>query len=278
MKSTLRKLGKVPLLGRVMLAAFRLKAASPYFLQYGKELVRWLIRSKEYTNFTYDLTELNKAYLACFIATITGADQQEALRYIKELETDDELRTHVDTITQASSERHFADRGAQYGKRLGWYAFVRILKPRVIVETGVEKGLGACVLTAALLRNRAEGFDGFYYGTDIQPRAGYLLQGQYATVGRILYGDSITSLKQLDETIDLFINDSDHSPDYEAREYETIEPKLAEDAIIIGDNAHVTRKLFDFALRTNRDFLFFDEQPQQHWYPGGGIGVAYRGK
>lgn len=153
---------------------------------------------------------------------------------------------------------------------------VRAKKPKVVVETGVDKGLGSCVLAAALLKNRAEGHDGHLYGTDIDPEAGFLLNGRYAEVGEVLYGDSIESLIALDETIDVFINDSDHSADYEGREYETISEKLADDAVILGDNAHETDRLFQFAQASGRKFLYFGELPADHWYSGGGIGFAYR--
>ena len=92
----------------------------------------------------------------------------------------------------------------------------------------------------------------------------------------MLYGDSITSLAKLETAIDLFINDSDHSVEYEMREYEAVAAKLAHHAIVIGDNAHFSDKLIDFAERSGRDFLFFHEEPDRHWYPGAGIGVAYR--
>lgn len=49
-------------------------------------------------------------------------------------------------------------------------------------------------------------FNGKYYGTDINPKAGYLLSGSYKEFSNILYGDSIESLASLDETIDLFIS------------------------------------------------------------------------
>lgn len=147
---------------------------------------------------------------------------------------------------------------------MGWYAIVRAVKPHVVVETGVDKGLGACVLTAALERNASEGHHGYYYGTDINPTAGYLLSREYSRYGKILYGDSIESLASLDITIDVFINDSDHSADYEAQEYVTVEEKLAKAAIVIGDNAHCTEELLRFAEQTGRDFLFFKEQPDKH--------------
>jgi predicted O-methyltransferase YrrM len=158
---------------------------------------------------------------------------------------------------------------------LGWYAFARILKPKIVVETGVDKGLGSVVLCAALLKNKEEGFPGKYYGTDINPNAGYLLNGKYKEVGEIKYGDSIETLKSFKKSIDLFINDSDHSIEYEYREYLTIKDKINDRTVILGDNSHCSDKLVLFSNETKRNFLFFSEEPLNHWYPGGGIGISF---
>ena len=162
-----------------------------------------------------------------------------------------------------------------FARRLGWYAVARATKPRIIVETGVERGHGAVLLCAALLRNVDEGHPGKYFGTDLNPQAGWLLSGRYASFGKMLYGDSITSLKAFAEPIDLFVNDSDHSAEYEALEYETIAARLSPGAIILGDNAHVTDKLALFAEASGRRFLMFREEPKDHWYPGAGLGMAF---
>jgi hypothetical protein len=126
-----------------------------------------------------------------------------------------------------------------------------------------------------LLRNRQEGFDGQYYGADINRSAGWLLGPPYKDVGTILCGDAIQSLKVFSQPIDLFINDSDHSADYEYQEYRTIMGKLAPGSVILGDNSHCTDKLSMFSHETNRDFIFFREDPLNHWYPGGGIGISF---
>ena len=76
--------------------------------------------------------------------------------------------------------------------------------------------------------------------------------------------------------IDLFINDSDHSAEYESEEYKTISNKLSEHAIILGDNSHSSNKLFEFSLETKRHFVFFQEKPFKHWYPGAGIGISFK--
>jgi hypothetical protein len=52
-------------------------------------------------------------------------------------------------------------------------------------------------------------------------------------------------LGRLSEPIHLFINDSDHSEDYEAREYVAVADKLSPGAIVLGDNSHVSAALSD---------------------------------
>lgn len=272
------RVARVPIVGPTALLFARTRMALGYYRQPMKSMVKWLFRSRETTNFTYDLTPANKLYLASFVSLATGRRVEEAMRYIKEVDSDEALRAHVRKVTVSRADRVSVDAEARFGRRIGWYAIVRALKPRLVVETGVDKGLGACVLCAALLRNRAEGHEGRYLGTDINPAAGYLLTSLYSECGRVLIGDSIASLKTIDQPIDVFINDSDHSADYEAREYEVIGDKMSESGRIIGDNAHTTIKLAEFAHKTGRRFVYFHEEPLDHWYPGGGIGIAFAEK
>lgn len=253
----------------------RLALAMSYFEPQIKDVFTWLFRSRETSNFTYPLAESNKDYLASFVSIVATVKHETARAYIDELCLDTTLRAHVLKIADTGQHYMDIDRTFDFGRRLGWYAIVRAVKPRLVVETGVEQGLGSLVLCAALMRNAREGAPGKYLGTDINPQAGYLLQGAYQEHGRILYGDSIASLSTLHEKIDVFINDSDHSAEYEEREYFTVADKLTEHSVILGDNSHVTDKLFRFAQRSGRRFLFFREKPAQHWYPGAGIGAAY---
>ncbi len=233
------------------------------------------IQEPETSNFTYDLQVLNKRYLAALIAQVVGTTSSVIMAYFEELETDGGLKRHIAEATLRSGRACRADTDVHFARRVGWYAFARALKPRVIVETGVDKGLGSCVLTAALAKNAQEGHGGEYFGLDINPSAGYLLSDRYADYGRILYGDAIESLHKIDSGIDLYISDSDHSADYEAAEYAAVAGKLSDIAIILADNAHVTDKLLEFSLATDRHFLYFQENPSNHWYPGGSIGISY---
>jgi hypothetical protein len=261
-------------LGRVVLIPVRLGMALGYCTPQLKRTVMWAISSREATNFTFEITQDNYEYLAHTISAITGVSYSATLGYLDELQGDDALKRHVIDATRKSRMRHSADERCAFGRRLGWYAFVRILKPHVVVETGVDKGLGSVTLCSALMRNAAEGFPGRYFGTDKDPDAGFLLTEPYSSVGEILYGDSIQSLQSIPE-IDVFINDSDHSADYERREYEVVAPKLGAHGLILGDNSHCTDVLARFSAEHGRQFIFFREQPKDHWYPGAGIGISF---
>jgi hypothetical protein len=271
MKKILSFLKKI----RVINIGRRICNASKYYNKKYWQILKWGFKSNEESNYTYDLSAGNLSILSNTISVVTGVDHQVILKYILEAKTDSVLKETIrESIKNSGFKRH-ADLDIQFGRRLGWYAFARVLKPKVIIETGIDKGLGSILLCAALLRNKDEGFPGRYFGTDINPGAGYMLTGKYKEVGEILYGDSIQSLLQFKDNIDLFINDSDHSTDYEYREYLTIQKLITDKTVILGDNSHCSDKLAVFSNLTTRNFLFFKEEPLNHWYPGAGIGISF---
>jgi predicted O-methyltransferase YrrM len=239
-----------------------------------KNWIAWIFTSRADSNFTYPLTERCKINLAASLASILQTDYAKIAGYFREIEADDEFNSHVRRLWQKHPERYRTDERPLIGRRMIWYAITRATKPKVIVETGVDQGMGAIVLCAALSRNAAEGISGRYYGTDINPDAGFYLQSPYSDFGRILYGDSLRSLEGLSEQVDLFINDSDHSESYEQAEYELIKTKLSPKAIVLGDNSHVSPKLAEFSVREARPFLFLSEEPADHWYRGAGVGIS----
>jgi predicted O-methyltransferase YrrM len=233
---------------------------------------RWLAGSREHTNFTYDLTPRNLEHLAWWLSGITGEPVQQSRAYIAEVLHDDELREHVRTATADSSRRGLADRTVRFGRRVGWYALVRSLRPERVVETGTDKGLGSVVLAAALLRNGA----GRLTTIDVNEESGYLVTGRYGTVVDRVVGDSVTEIGRLDGGVDVFLHDSLHTFEYETAEFAAVEPLLRPGAVVLSDNAHDSDALSTWAEATGRSFSFFDERPAGHWYPGDGIGAAWR--
>lgn len=230
--------------------------------------LRWLIASREHTNFTYPLSERNLDHLAWWVATVADIPLPDARGYLREPENDLELLRHIGTTVSASRRRGLADRNVHFGRRLGWYGLVRAMRPSHVVETGTDKGLGSCLLASALIKNGS----GRLTTIDVNPDSGYLIAGPYAAVIDRALGDSVKVLAEIEES-DFLIHDSWHSFEHEAAEYESA--PIAKRGLVLSDNAHASGALAQWAERTGRWFLFFDERPDDHWYPGAGIGAAW---
>jgi len=251
----------------------RLARSKSYFTQNQTLARAWSKKHTEFSNFYYDLTPKNRMELASLIAAFFDTNIHDVLEYFKEVDSDPVLNTKLEDFKSNSPQ--LKDSSMLIGRRLGWYAIARIIKPAVVVETGVHHGVGALVLSRALQLNRSEGFKGAYFGTDIDLNAGFLIKDFLSENCSVLYGDSIESLRTFgDQTIDLFINDSDHSVIYEYQEFLEVESKLSKRGIILGDNSHISDSLMRFSMEKNRRFVFFAEKPLNHWYPGAGIGIS----
>ena len=273
---SLRSFLKHTTAGRILLIPYRFGGlAMPALLRQLRLMVRWSFASKEHYNHTYHLTDLNRRYLESFVSVVSGHALEDVIKYSRELESDETLRRTLIEQALASPDRHNSDLEPRYGRRLGWYALVRATKPRVVVETGVDRGLGTAVIAAALKRNSEEGFPGLLHATDIVPGCGYLLADAYKPFHRIWIGDSVETLKQFLEPVDVFLHDSDHRPEYEWAEYMAVEPRLHSASLVLSDNAQQTTKLLEFSRKIGRSFLFFQDAPKDHWWQGDGIGAAF---
>jgi Methyltransferase domain len=235
--------------------------------------VDWLVRGRETTNFTYDLNSLNRDQLCWFISAVTGAGIGQVRAWTQELEDDSHLAEHLTGRLSSNPRRRICATEPHWARRSGWYAIVRAAQPDHVIETGTHLGLGSCVIAAALLRNG----HGRLTTIDIDPEAGYLIGEPWASVIDRRVGDSTDMLGGLRD-VDVFLHDSLHTYNYETRELTAVEPNLRADAIILSDNAHESSALSDWAERSGRHYLFFKEQPLDHWWPGDGIGAAWAGR
>ena len=243
-----------------------------------KTSAHWLFNSHEHHNYTYDLTKRNHEHLAWYLATVTGTRVRDIRRWLEEVERDHALRAALTKGVATSKRRGLADKVVRYGRRIGWYACVRALKPKHVVESGIDKGLGSCLIAAALWRNTEEGYPGRLSALDINPDAGYLIQGRYHDFVDIIVGDSLQTIPTLTTPVDLFIHDSWHSAEHEAAEFRLVEHKLTKSAVLLTDNAAETDVLIRHAEKTGRRFLYFQDVPDLHWHPGDGTGIAWQPK
>jgi hypothetical protein len=241
------------------------------FTRAPREAVRYVFGGHELDNFTYEIA--NREELATFIATALKADRAAAVTYIDELDDD---RAFHDAIRARLASRR--DRNAQMpvGRRLGWYVAARMLKPELVVETGVHDGLGSAVFLRALEKNAAEGVEGRLLSFDIRSDVGWLIPDELRGRHELVVGDSIARMPDAvgDRRVGLFLHDSDHRYQYETAEFETVRPLATPGAVLMSDNSHSCTALQDFCKRYGWPYSFFAERPVDHFYPGAGIGLT----
>jgi predicted O-methyltransferase YrrM len=228
-----------------------------------------MIHDHETSNFTYEITNADE--LVTFLRDHFVAERDLIASYVEEVETNIELRESLDvTLQQRKGKRSHA----RYGRRIGWYALVRLIRPRVVVETGVHDGLGSSVLLSALARNSIEGNEGRLIAIDLDPDSGWLVPIYLRSRLELVIDDAVSVLQGVQPaSIDLFIHDSLHAYDYQSSEYAAVEPGLSPTAVIIADDAHDVPALADFSRARGRPYAEWHENAN-HFYGGSSIGVS----
>jgi len=264
-------------LGRWVLVPYRARTALSSCLAPCFRILPWLVRSKELTNYTYEYSPLAHAAAVHLAAIVTGKPMELMHGYAAELRNDGQLHRHVAEMTAGSAYRHFADPQFMPGRRLFYYLLVRAVKPKVVVEAGLDKGLGACIIGAALLKNAAEGSPGKYYGlTLLAAQDAFLFEAPYDSHGELVMGDSVDFLGKAGPGIDIFIHDTANNPAHEQVQFTALRPRLGAGAIVLS--TWFTEKFAEFARQSGLAVLTFQESPVGHWYPGGKIAFAFRSK
>jgi predicted O-methyltransferase YrrM len=251
----------------------RYQFGKSYYSKKHKLIKVWALKKTDDDNFYYDLTEKNRKDLVSLLSWVLKKPVNLLTEYQNEITSNDKLIQQIEKSLK--DKLNLKDLKMGFGRRESWYIIIRSIKPKFIIETGVHQGVGACVIASALAKNKEEGYSGEYIGIDIDPKAGFLFNDLFSDFGEIIYSDSLEALRRFTGKLDLFINDSDHSSDYENSEYQLIIEKLSKTGIILGDNSHTNSILRDFSLQKERNFVFFKEEPYRHWYPGAGVGISF---
>lgn len=122
------------------------------------------------------------------------------------------------------------------------YALVRLLKPEVMVETGVGAGVSSWTILHAMEQNgigRLISIDLPTPNTELLPEVGYLVPKELRHRWELQTGPSQYLLpKVLEELveIDIFQHDSRHSYSNQLREYQTAWPFIRTNGMLVSDD------------------------------------------
>ena len=140
------------------------------------------------------------------------------------------------------------------------YVICRIVKPEIIVETGVAEGFSSAFILKALEDNGK----GRLYSIDLPNQPGQELSGQRTTGWLVPEGlrkrwdmtlgsskEKLPPLMDNLKNIDIFYHDSDHSYENMMFEFEEVLPYITENGMIISDDITDNSAFDDFCRREN---------------------------
>ena len=244
------------------------------YLKYKKNIkaaIKWILTGKEITNFTYKIRNENELVHAANL--VTNLDYKSIQKIINELNpTNKDLKLFF--------TKHFFDEirdTKKLGRRILWYILARVIKPNVVIESGVFNGLGTGLLIFALHKNSLElpstKFE--YKGLDIKINNLFYNEKNSSKVDvKLIEKNSHEFLESYNEKNKiLYISDAEHNYNFEIKEYELIQKNFAPGSIIISDTG--SNSLSDFSILNNKKLVCFSEKPDQHWYSGAKCSISY---
>ena len=146
------------------------------------------------------------------------------------------------------------------------YCLIRLLKPRVVVETGVADGF----TSAHILRALEDNGEGRLYSIDLpnsklppDKGPGWIVEGELRKRWDLRIGDAKTLLPPLlDELgeVDLFLHDSLHTYEHMTFEYRAAWPRVKPGGLFLSHDVGQNAAFFDFMAEAGirwRDYRVF---------------------
>ncbi|NQU99969.1 MAG: class I SAM-dependent methyltransferase [Parcubacteria group bacterium] len=136
------------------------------------------------------------------------------------------------------------------------FALCRLLKPKTIVETGVQSGISSTYILESLERNEMGNLYSIDYpNKEFKNTTGWLIPNRLRHRWILKIGKSSDELSPLLKhlvEIDFFLHDSDHSYTNMMFEFRTSWPYIKKGGLLLSDDTHLNKAFYDFSCEVNR--------------------------
>ncbi len=175
---------------------FFLSKINLYFRYKKKKIIlglNWIFFGKEISNFSYEIYNTDEILHLCNIITNIHIQKLDQISKEVNFENSD--------FKEFFSENFFQNYEAKniFGRRLLWYILVRSIKPNLVIESGIDKGLGSTLLIYAQYKNTQEINNGDfeYIGTDIVKKKNFIFNQNNSNFKKyqFIFQDTLNFLK-----------------------------------------------------------------------------------
>lgn len=195
---------------------------------------------------------------ARFISNLTGVQSRILEKYNKEYDLKARDFSIGEYATQFKGKKKF-NTSEDYRT---WYIVTRILKPEIVVETGVLHGFSSLSFLLALEENEK----GYLYSIDLPSpnllslgkKPGWVVPEYLTKRWYLSFGKSsellLDLLKEV-KTVDIFLHDGEHSYENMLWEYKTVWRYLKEGGLLLSHD-----------ITKNSAFRDFTKNVAEQWY------------
>ncbi len=261
--SPLSRLAALPMRARLGLGATARHAGA---------VLRWLATSREWANFSYDLTPQGVDAVACAISVLGERPLEEVRGWADDLKRDTVFAARYAERVRGTRLRHITDPELRYGRCLVRYLLVRAAEPQLVFEAGTDRGLSTWAMVRALQHAGLAPGRSRIVTVDLAKDRGELLDGDEGGYVQRLVGDSVQRLCELDAPVDLFVHDTTSDEAHMRAQLAALAPRLAPGGWL--HSAWFTTPFVEHCQRHGLRVLQYAEQPRGHWYPGSRCGIA----
>ena len=205
-----------------------------------------------------------------FINSLTKANGSEINNYISEILSDNKFNNSIARKGYfGTDEKPFSFQMAvDISSRLALYVLCRIMKPTVVVETGVASGMSSSYILRALDKNAhgklfsidipwytvAHNWKKYFAGKDIktypiETQSGWIIPDYLKDRWELTLGMTSEKLPPLLSKVgpvDIFFHDSEHSYENMSWEFQTIWPSLKTGGMLVAHNVDKNNAFPDF--------------------------------
>lgn len=211
-----------------------------YTLKHPVRAIKFMSKSENYLTFVSDLLEISKHEIMFL------QPESKSLRNLR-------LATKKSIIP--SNQENPLD----FESSLGLYLIARVLKPRIVIETGVSAGRSSAFILQALCDNGR----GALFSIDPNQNSGYAVTHELRRRWRFMIGTSDKILPDLVENleqIDVFIHDSLHTYENMMLEYQVAWPYIRDGGVLLSDDVDWNNAFTDFATKARREPLYMTKR------------------
>jgi len=238
----------------------------------------FFIRRAYYSAFGIELRRANGDYFTHVLSAVGLKCKRTLDYYIDELLYDDVLRSYYELALDRKliKDKYAGDYGARIareGNLVNYYALVRELEPRILVETGTATGSMTSWILSALHKNQ----HGKLISIDIPPekgkltmdmsisreQVGFLIPHAYRQNWEYVEGDAKLFLQDvlINNNVDVFIHDSLHTYDHMMFEYVTARGLMKKDTVIMSDDILWNNAWTDFVRGHKLNAISCEDSP-----------------